>query len=449
MPNSKEKADDEKLDLVTQVVYSFFCESSDFNGISLRDISKKTGMEYKLSIDIVKQLVEQGDLSIQSSTNPHIIGVRHHPIEAQLELLEQAKSFTVTEKKVGPITFVSENTDYPICVYPSSLYLQAHRDLDSFSYAKYSKALALGEGQLSFRFFESDVIERYAADPRFLFSFEDFSGHISCKYDDDGNPIVREEDQVFVKSFGLGFDSAKNRVIAVILRDLGRLSPEHQIHWSAKELPATECKVLSDYYDNAINGNWITVRSVFTALIDEINAIHTLTESIFGVPLFRKSLDGDNRPRNFTFFFSPTTKNYYDFINLLDKYLSENINKAFFKDWLELEELKKTDDETFERIQKGTLRLLEEWISKVFRFASEDAPSELMAPLKKVRKERQKPAHKIIDNTFDTGLIDLQKEVIQSCYFSLGSLRRLLQSHPKASSVELNNAIDKDNVKCF
>ena len=77
---------------------------------------------------------------------------------------------------------------------------------------------------------------------------------------------------------------------------------------------------------------------MFTALIDDINAIYKLTESIFGLPLFHKELDSEHRPKYFTFFFSPTSKNYYDFINLLDKYLLENINKSFFEGSLELEE---------------------------------------------------------------------------------------------------------------
>ncbi len=252
-----------------------------------------------------------------------------------------------------------------------------------------------------------------------------------------------------MKSFGLGFDSKSNRVIAVLLRYLGRLSSEHQVFWASKEVLASECKVLSDYHENIIQGSWITSRSVFNALIDEINAIYNLTSSIFGVPLFHKELNGDNRPKNFTFFFAPTTKNYYDFINLLDKYLSENINKSFFEGKLDLEEKKPIDENTFERIQKGTLRLLEEWIGTVFTYADESMPKEIMKPLTKVRRERQKPAHKVIDNTYNPSLIDLQKEIMEACYLSVSSIRRNIQTHPRAKGVELGDWLDKDNVKYF
>ncbi|SJN59773.1 hypothetical protein VR7878_03670 [Vibrio ruber DSM 16370] len=170
---------------------------------------------------------------------------------------------------------------------------------------------------------------------------------------------------------------------------------------STKEIPYTECKVLEDHYNNVILGQWITSKSMFSALIDEINAIHKLTESIFGVPLFRKELDGEHSPKNFTFFFSPTSKNYYDFINLLDKFLSENINKPFFEGTLELEELKPIEGDIYERVRKGTLRLLEEWIALSFRFPDDTYPSKMLKPLKKVRKERQTPAHKVVDNEYD------------------------------------------------
>lgn len=438
-----------ELEKIKNLVFTFFCESSDFNGISLRNVSERLGLDYRDSIDQIKELVKDGTVSIQSSTNPHIIGFTHHPIDSQLTILEQAKDIVVSKKTYGNIEFVTENTEYPICVYPTKEYLKENRDLSEFGYAKYTSALALAEPQLSFRFFETDVLERYSNDPRFDFEFNDFSGRISCKYDESGKAILREEDQIFMKSFGLGFDPNSNRLIAVILRDLGRLSSEHQVYWNTREVSDSECKVLNDYYDNIIRGNWITSRSVFYALIDEINAIYKLTSSIFGVPLFRKELDGEHRPKNFTFFFSPTTKNYYDFINLLDKYISENINKSFFEGKIDLEERKPIDDDTFERIQKGTLRLLEEWINTVFRYEDDSIPIEIMKPLKKVRKERQAPAHKVIDNSYDPSLVDRQKEIMDGCYLSLGSIRRNIQTHPQAIDVELDDGLDRDNVKYF
>ncbi|WPK55473.1 hypothetical protein [Vibrio fluvialis] len=438
-----------ELKNIEKLVFSFFCDSSDYNGIPLRQVSQDLNLDYEKSIDLIKELVKSEIVSIQSSTNPHIIGFRHYPVKSQLEILEHAKSIKVEKQLFGNFELVVEQTEYPICLYPTPKYAKENRDVDRYGYAKYSVELALSEPQMSFRFFETDVLERYSNEPRFDFEFNDFSGQISCKYDDEGNPILREEDQIFLKSFGLGFDSSGARVLAVMLRDLGRLSSEHQIAWSAKEIPCKECKVLEDYFNNQILGQWITSKSVFTALIDEINAIYKLTESIFGVSLFRKELDGEHRPKNFTFFFSPTSKNYYDFINLLDKYLSENINKSFFEGVLELEELKPIGDNMVERVQKGTLRLLEEWVTKSFRFPDDSFPKKMLKPLKDVRSERQKPAHKVIENNYDPEFIDKQKKIVEACYISIGSLRRNLQTHPKAKSVKLDDRLDQDNVKYF
>jgi hypothetical protein len=438
-----------ELKNIEKLVFSFFCDSSDYNGIPLRQVSQDLNLDYEKSIDLIKELVKSEIVSIQSSTNPHIIGFKHHPVKSQLEILEHAKSIKVERQLFGGFEIAIEQTEYPICLYPTPKYAKENRDIGKYGYAKYSVELALSEPQMSFRFFETDVLERYSNEPRFDFEFSDFSGQISCKYDDEGNPILREEDQIFLKSFGLGFDSSGTRVVAVMLCDLGGLSSEHQVAWSAKEIQFKECKVLEDYFNNLILGQWITSKSVFTALIDEINAIYKLTKSIFGVPLFHKELDGEHRPKNFTFFFSPTSKNYYDFINLLDKYLSENINKSFFEGVLELEELKPIGDNMVERVQKGTLRLLEEWVAKSFWFPDDSFPKKMVKPLKDVRNERQKPAHKVIENDYDIKFIDKQKEIVEACYIAVGSLRRNLQTHPKAKSVELSAHLDNVTVKYF
>ena len=72
-----------------------------------------------------------------------------------------------------------------------------------------------------------------------------------------------------------------------------------------------------------------------------------------------------------------------------------------------------------------------------------------MKPLKNVRKERQTPAHKIISNQYDKEYYEKQLNIMEECYFSLKSIRKNLQSHPKAKTVELNASIDSENIKFF
>ena len=45
----------ELLKEIKNIVFSFFIKSSDFNGISLRDISKNLGIGYEESIELIKE----------------------------------------------------------------------------------------------------------------------------------------------------------------------------------------------------------------------------------------------------------------------------------------------------------------------------------------------------------------------------------------------------------
>lgn len=274
---------------IEQKIYTFFLESSDFNGIPLRNISSTLNIEYKKSIDLIKELVQDDKVTIQSSTNPHIIYSRLYPIETQLKILEDSKDWKTKEMKIGEISIVSENTDFPICIYPSQSSLKSNRNLDEFGEAIYTKALAYGEPQLSPRFFDIEVLERYSNDPRFNFVFEDYSGRISAKYDDNEKPLVRGEDDVFLKTFGLGFDENDNRLAVVYLRYLNDLTPEHQIFWKNKERNGN-CFVLQEYYENTIKGNWTLSYSVFSAFIGELTCLNDIAKTIFDKSLFRKKL---------------------------------------------------------------------------------------------------------------------------------------------------------------
>lgn len=109
---------------IENIVYDFFVASSDFNGIPLRNISEKLNIDYENSIDIIKELVKDNIVSIQSSTNPHIIGFQHYPIDSQIHILEEAKKIKEVVHSFGEITISSEDTEYPICLYPSKSYLQ-------------------------------------------------------------------------------------------------------------------------------------------------------------------------------------------------------------------------------------------------------------------------------------------------------------------------------------
>lgn len=78
-------------DQIQTKVYNFFISSSDFNGMPLRAVSEELSIEYENSIDLIKELVLEDRISIQSSTNPHIIYFQHYAVEDQIKILEKQK----------------------------------------------------------------------------------------------------------------------------------------------------------------------------------------------------------------------------------------------------------------------------------------------------------------------------------------------------------------------
>ncbi|VTR50253.1 Uncharacterised protein [Sphingobacterium thalpophilum] len=433
---------------IQTIVYDFFVNSSDFNGIPLRNISQKLNIEYEASIDLIKELVIEDIVSIQSSTNPHIIGFQHYPIESQLSILEEAKKIKEVIHSFGDFKISSENTEFPICLYPSKIFLSKNRTLAEFGNACYTQQLALGEPHLKPIFFEIEVLDRYSNDPRFDFKFEDYSGRISCRYDENEKPIVRDEDDIFLKTFGLGFDENGNRLAVVYLRYLKDLTAEHQIYWKSRE-KSGNCKMLEEYHQNTIQGNWSSSYSIFSGFIGEQKCINDLTELIFSKALFRKTFEEENRPKEFTFFFTPTLKNYNDFILLLDKMISENINKDFFERKVELFEYKDLGNGLVEKQSKGTLQIFEEWLTSVFNVEGDGTISELFKPLKKIRRERQNPAHRISENQYDLKFTDKQKQIISDAYSVFRNLRNIFHQHPKAKSFEIPNWLENGKIKTF
>lgn len=422
--------------------------SSDFNGIPLRNISQNLNIEYEASIDLIKELVIEDIISIQSSTNPHIIGFQHYPIDSQIRILEEAKKTKEVIHSFGDFKISSEDTEFPICLYPSKIFLSKNRTLAEFGNACYTQQLALGEPHLKPIFFEIEVLDRYSNDPRFDFKFEDYSGRISCKYDENEKPIVRDEDDIFLKTFGLGFDENGNRLAVVYLRYLKDLTAEHQIYWKSRE-KSGNCKMLEEYHQNTIQGNWSSSYSIFSGFIGEQKCINDLTELIFSKALFRKTFEEENRPKEFTFFFTPTLKNYNDFILLLDKMISENINKDFFEGKAELFEYKELGNGLVEKQSKGTLQIFEEWLTSVFNVEGDGTISELFKPLKKIRRERQNPAHRISENQYDLKFTDKQKQIISDAYSVFRNLRNIFHQHPKAKSFEIPNWLENGKIKTF
>ncbi len=208
--------------------------------------------------------------------------------------------------------------------------------------------------------------------------------------------------------------------------------------------------MLYEYHENTMNGNFTNSISVFSGFIAEQKALNDLAYGIFDNALFNKTFENEKRPKEFTFFFIPTLKNYHDFVLLLDKMISDNINIKFFSEQnVELFELKEIEDKIFERTNKGTLRLLEEWLINKYNVDEQDLIKKLIKPLKTIRNERQSPAHRINENVYDKIYIEKQKKLMQEAYFTMKTLRQIFERHPKSKFVKIEKWIDEVTIKNF
>ena len=433
---------------ISHRVMEFFVSSDDFNGIPGTTLSEELDIDYQHLIDLVKEMVVGDLVSIQTDINPHIISLGHFPVDTQLQILEEARQNVTTQSSIMK-GFVAVTNSHQFCVYLSPSQLTIHRNVSEFDQSPFTQRLALGGPQLQAQFFDIDVLDRYYRDPRFSFDFDDYSGRISYREDANHVSMVSESDQVFMQTFGIGHDSQGNRLAVVYLRYLHTLTPEHQVYWKSKERDRRECKMVKEYYDNTILGAWTFSHSIFSAFIHEQKALNDLALQIFGIPLFRNTYEEEKRPKEFTFFFIPTLENFNSFILLLDKMISDNLNKDFFKDDVDLFDFEDLGNGQVERKARGTLRLLKEWLSKMFEFEQPDAVNIILRPLQETRKLRQRPAHLIHENVYDKTFLGKQKEHVESVYRSIRQLRHLFESHPDATGVKIPDWLNSGAIKSF
>ncbi|TKC08042.1 hypothetical protein FA048_12830 [Pedobacter polaris] len=433
---------------VLQEILSFYVKSKDFNGIPLSALQIKMKEDPSEIIEIVKILVEEDKVTIQTGTNPHIISLGSYTFAHQLQKLEEAKqneTKIILKIKGGP-DFVSQS--HPVCLYPTENLLRQKRNVDEYAESPFTKRLALGEPQLKPIYFDVEVLDRYLKDPRFSFDFEDYSGKISYHETEEKASELREEDKFFMQTFGLGTDEKGGRVAVVYLRYLSDLTPEHQVYWKSK-IRKDNCQILKEYYDNTIVGTWTTSYSIFKAFIGQQKLLNEISEAIFGVPLFRKTFEDDKRPKEFTFFMTPTLENYNSFILLLDKMYSENINKTFFEGKIDTWEFLPVSDGVVERKGKGTIVLLQAFVEKNYKAADKKPLDEVFGPIKEIRRERQDPAHRINENFYDKVFVEKQKQMMIKALHSITALRYIFQAHPKAAHIKIPKWLETGSIKIF
>jgi hypothetical protein len=134
------------------------------------------------------------------------------------------------------------------------------------------------------------------------------------------------------------------------------------------------------------------------------------------------------------FLHRPTLEEFNAFVLLLDKMLSDNINKAFFQGQVPEETETERSDGKIVVTPKGTLTILDEWIHSRMRLPDWTPWDEAIAALRKVRKLRQKPAHAVNENVFDQKYFKEQRQLMIDAYDAVRTIRLLFANHRAVKS---------------
>jgi hypothetical protein len=416
-------------DGLAEIVWESFARSRDFNGVSLSSLARISTLDLETLKQGLALLIREGKVTLafeSVSVNPHIKRLKDLPVEIQISQMEN-------EAPDG------------ICAYPSSMIAAAHLG-NAFDDRPYTRRLAIAEPQLLPVFFELPVLERYFRDPRYLCWFGDSAGYISIGDKAYESEETRDRDKVTIQSFGIGYDSQRRRVVAVFLCYLSDLSTEHQMYWKTHEVDE-KCIMNSDYERASIWGAWPEYFSAYAAFIEEQIEIDKLCELIGKPKLFKETYEGHKRPLLFCSMLRPTQACFGEFVHLLDKMISDNIDREFFKGDIPLEEENRRGDGSIEVRQLGTIALLERWLKRHYKNRDgKDVSAEVVAPLKKIRKSRQPIAHAIGKDEYDPSFPEKQDELLGEMKNGLTRLRWILSSHPDASSYEAPGRLDGDKI---
>jgi len=404
-------------EIIQNKITEYYLKSQDFNGIPIWNLLSTIGKEWAEIKPLIQDLIKSDSIRIideKTDINPNIIRIRFEPLETQLE---------------------KANADKPgyMCLYPTKSILKKTVNPSDYNSEPYKLRLALGEPQLSYVSFDLSVLEFYRNDPRYRYENDDIQGRIY--YDDEQ---LSESDKAFLVTYGFAYDEYFDRAVAVFLRYLADLTPEHQQIWKAKELP-DNFKLHPDYYRNTIIGDWGERTPICQAFLNELFIINRMCEAMGRPPLFRNDYGeyGEGKPKKFHFLIRPTLEEFNSFVLLFDKMISDNINKNFFMNVIDYENEQEREDGKIIVTQKGTLQLLDEWIHKFFRLADLSEWNEAIASLKKVRKLRQQPAHEINEDVFDQKYFKDQRELILNAYNGVRTIRLIFANHPKVKVADI------------
>lgn len=406
-------------EVLLEEITRFYLESRDFNGIPLQKLDSKLELNQDELCKGLTSLIEEENVSIvygDIHPNPHIRALLDAPKEHQ----------------IGNLT--PENLKHA-CAYPLTKHLKRVVDKSKYEGKPFTLMLAHGEPQLAFKAFDLSVLEHYRNDPRYYYSNDDLYGKISISDEYYESEEMPKQDKILLQTFGFCYNSKLDRAVAAFVRYLSDLSPEHQQIWKAKMLRG-DYKLHPDYYRSSILGDWAEKIPICKGFVEEIQVINRMAGLMGRAPLFKNDFSEGGVPKEFAFLVRPTLKEFNDFVLLLDKMISENINKEFFQNEIPYErEMARADGKIMVE-GRGTLAILQDWIRKYFWADDWKNIDEMFTTFKEVRRKRQKPAHSLDENVFDQKYFHEQRELMIRVYRAIKILRLTLGNHPKVKNGE-------------
>jgi hypothetical protein len=254
-----------------KLVGEHYLSSRDFNGITLAEAQQTLGIDPATTLAVISELATDGlvDLAISGHghVNIHIKALDLPPWDHLHPLMPEADPRDV-------------------CLYPSPRYLVAVVDRSRYVGTPFTERLALGEPQLRHVAFDLTVLEKYRNDPRYSLWHNDIAGGLTVHDADAAS--MRNPDRIAIQDFGFCYDNDMTRGVAVYLRSLRRLTPEHQQLWFAHCLGG-EYHLHPDYYRSTMLGEFPSGISVFDATLMEMNVINEMAIAMRRPPMTYRS----------------------------------------------------------------------------------------------------------------------------------------------------------------
>lgn len=416
------------LEKICFLIEEQYFTSGDFNGYPVYKLIAELGIsENELKL-IIRDGIAAELLTVEIYGNTHI------------------KAFSKVSKEKMLECYDSEEFPSNMCLYLHPSKLKNSDYIRNYESAPYQLELAKGKGQLDYMTFDLSVLEFYRNDPRYTYETDFIHGYICITDEHFKSSFVPEKDQILLKTFGFAYDGDLNRYVAVFARYLANLSPEHQQIWRAKEIKG-DIKLHPDYYASSILGSWGTKLSIFEAFVQELEIINKMSQLIGKPDLFNNSFSNE-RPKEFGFLLRPTVSEFNSFMLLLDKMMSDNLNKKFFENDVEVEMEEERSDGKFVVRPKGTIQILASWVDKYYQTPDQKHVDDMLAVFRKVRKLRQKPAHKVNVDSFDQSLFKKQRDIIIKAYDAIRTLRLMLANHPRVrvNPPQINDRLFKGEI---